>query len=66
MPYLGVLGNNFKSSWYVSNQHLQICIIAKFGTNIKILKFGMLDLGIFGLEFENHFVIFENSAFKLV
>ena len=40
---------------HIWNQCSRICLVAKFGAKIEILKFGtkMSDLGIFGLEFEN-------------
>ena len=59
MPYLGVLGSNFKRILsYLKSAP------SKFFAKKKFLKFGpkMSDLGIFGLEFENNIVIFEISA----
>ena len=47
---------------------LTIYFIAKVDAKKKSLNFEpkMPDLGIFGLEFENNFVIFEISAFEFV
>ena len=41
MPYLGIFGVEFQK-WYchIWNQHLQICVVARFFEKTKIPKFG--------------------------
>ena len=40
MPYLGVLDSNFQKLLSYLKSALSICLIAKSGAKIKILKFG--------------------------
>ena len=56
---------NFSQIW---NQHPRSRLIANFCDKLKMPKFGpkMLYLGIFGLKFENCFVIFEISLLEFV
>ena len=54
MPYLGIFEVNFENDYYhISNQHPQICQIAKFCKNEKLLKFGpnIRYLDVFLVEF---------------
>ena len=62
MPYLDIFDHKYL------NQCPWICLVAKFGAKIRIVKFEtkMPDLVIFGLGFENNFVIFEISTLKFV
>ena len=67
MPYLGIFGQDFQKNYcHIWNQHLQICVFAKFHEKTKCLNLGTKtpDLGIFGLEFENNSVIFEVSTLE--
>ena len=57
----------WKSSCHIWGQHFQICLILKFHATIKISNFGTKNpLGIFGPEFENDYIIFENNALEVV
>ena len=44
MAFLGVLGGNFKKNVIFQNQPPQICVIVKFGSKMRILKFGTRNL----------------------
>ena len=45
MAFLGVLGGNFKKNVVIfQNQLPQICVIVKFGSKMRILKFGTRNL----------------------
>ena len=45
MAFLGVLGGNFKKNVVIfQNQPPQICVIVKFGSKMRILKFGTRNL----------------------
>ena len=54
-PKMPEIWNFFCHIW---NQRPQVCLVAKFGAKIKILNMGlkMLDLGSFGLKFENNII----------
>ena len=56
----------WKQYCHISNQHLRICLTAKFRGNKKCLNLGpnMPDLGVFGLEFENNIALFEISTLE--
>ena len=62
MPYWGVFGNNIEKLL----SYLKAYLISKFGAKIKILNLGpkMLDLGVFGLEFEKITDIIKISVLK--
>ena len=66
MPYFGVSGSNFEKLFSCLKSAPRICLVAKFGGNIKIFKFGVKisDLGYFVLEGENNTAIFEISAIE--
>ena len=57
-----------KNYCHIWNQHPRICLIANFSEKLKMSKFWpkMLYLGIFGVKFENYFVIFEISLHEFV
>ena len=59
----------WKYYFHVSNQHPQICLVAKFGAKIKILKFGTKNV-LFGYfwawNLKKTIVRFEISTFKYV
>ena len=59
----------WKYYFHVSNQHPRICLVAKFGAKIKILKFGT-ENALFGYfwarTLKNTIVRFEISTFKYV
>ena len=40
MPYLGVWVAILKGHFHISNQRSRICLIAKFGAEVKFFKFG--------------------------
>ena len=58
----------WKCNCHIWNQHPQICLIPEFGLLIKMLKFQtkMHSSGIFEMEFENNFVMFETSTLEFV
>ena len=74
MPYLDIFDQKYLNwvflGWNLKNwnQCPWICLVAKFGVKIEILKVEakMSDLVIFGLEFDNNFVVFEISTLKFV
>ena len=57
-----------KNYCHFRNQRPQICIIAKFGAETKVVKFWtkVPNLGVFGLKFENNIVIIGISALEFV
>ena len=41
MPYLGIFGLEFEKNIHIWNKRPWICLVAKFGAKLKILKFGI-------------------------
>ena len=65
MPYLGILGKNFKKTIFrFEISTLKFVYLQNFTEKQKCLNSGpkMPDLGIFLVEFENNIVIFEIST----
>ena len=62
MPYWGIFGSNIEKLL----SYLKAYLISKFGAKIKILNLGpkMLDLSVFGLEFEKIIDIIEICILK--
>ena len=67
-PDFGIFGWNLKQCCHIWNQHLQICLFAKFYQKTVMPKFWpeMPDLRVFGLKFENNNTIFEIRTLKVV
>ena len=64
--FLAAILNSFS---HVLNKNPKICLIARFGAKIKIMKFGT-KIALFGyfflLEFENNIVLFETSTIEFI
>ena len=61
------LGKGFEKTIAIfQNEHTQTCLFAKLYEKLKMPKFWTKkpDLGIFALQFENNFVIFEISTLE--